>query len=201
MTEGAGLRDRLLRAAEDEIAEHGPVRASLRGIARRCGVSHQAVAHHFTDRAGLLTALAVEGFARLEQRALDAVAGVGPDAGRQLAAAGTAYVEFASDQRSLFDLMFSGLLHADDPDLVAARQRHRDFMVRTVAAAREAGWGMDVPAEELAAIGWAAVHGLVLLERDRVISAVYPEVDLDEIFLRFVRALSPAARPVGSPGA
>lgn len=188
---GADLRTRLLRAAEQEIAEHGPVAASLRGIARRCGVSHQAVAHHFTDRAGLFTALAVEGFSRLERRTLDAAAGVGPDAGQQLAAAGTAYVVFASEQRSLFDLMFSGLLRSDDPDLAAVRQRQRDFMVRTVSAAQAAGWGLDVPAEELAAIGWASMHGLVLLERDRMISSVYPEVDLDEVFLRFVRALAP----------
>jgi len=191
------LRERLLRAAEEEVALRGPVDASLRAIARRCGVSHQAVAHHFTDRAGLFTALAVDGFARLERHTLEAVAGVGPDAGQQLAAAGTAYVVFAEEHHSLFDLMFSGLLRSDDPDLVAARQRQRDFMVRTVTAARAAGWGMDVPAEELAALGWAAMHGLVLLERDRMISSVYPEVDLDEVFLRFVRALAPAISEKG----
>ena len=57
----ADLRQRLLRAAEQEIATSGPAKASLRGIARRVGVSHQATAHHFDDRAGLFTALAVEG--------------------------------------------------------------------------------------------------------------------------------------------
>ena len=72
------LRARLLRAAEAEIAATGPARASLRAIARRCGVSHQATAHHFVDRAGLFTALAVEGHELLlqeTQEAIDAHAG------------------------------------------------------------------------------------------------------------------------------
>ena len=52
------LRRAILTAALDVIAADGPSGLSLRDLARRAGVSHAAPAHHFKDRAGLLTAIA-----------------------------------------------------------------------------------------------------------------------------------------------
>lgn len=184
------LRARLLRAAEAEIATVGPARASLRAIARRCGVSHQATAHHFADRAGLFTALAVEGHDLLHEKTREAIDGAPVDGGQQVAAAGTAYVEFSRRHAALFDLMYRpDLLHNDDERLVAARLAQRELMLATVAAAQARGWGTDVPTAELATLGWAAVHGLAVLERDLVVSTVYPEVDLDLILRRVVHVL------------
>lgn len=186
----ADLRERLLRAAEQEIAECGPARASLRAIARRVGVSHQATAHHFEDRAGLFTALAVEGLEMLLERTQEAIDRAPVEAGQQVAAAGTAYVEFAINQPTMFDLMFRPeLLHVEDPRFVSARQLHRDMMISTVEAAQATGWGKAVPAPELAALGWAAVHGIAVLQRDELVSALYPEVDLDQILSRVAVAL------------
>ena len=59
------LRRALLAAALDVIATDGPAALSLRDLARRAGVSHAAPAHHFRDRTGLLTAVAVEGYGML----------------------------------------------------------------------------------------------------------------------------------------
>ena len=56
------LRRALLDAALAEIAEGGPGQVSLRELARPVGVSHAAPRHHFGDKRGLLTAVAVEGF-------------------------------------------------------------------------------------------------------------------------------------------
>lgn len=55
------LAERLLDAVEAEIVERGTTEISLRAVARRLGVSHQAPGYVFTDRAGLLTALAGRG--------------------------------------------------------------------------------------------------------------------------------------------
>ena len=49
-------------AAEDEIARHGIAAASLRQVAERAGVSHTAVGKCFGDKAGLLAAVAAEGY-------------------------------------------------------------------------------------------------------------------------------------------
>lgn len=187
------LRQRLLRAAEQEIATSGPAKASLRGIARRVGVSHQATAHHFDDRAGLFTALAVEGFELLLEQSVAAVEAVGPDgvaAGAQVAAAGAAYVEFATRHPTMFDVMFRPeLLHADDPRLLDVRRLHRDLLVQIVSAAQAEGWGAAVPTEELAVVGWAAVHGLAVLQRDAQLGEVLPEVDTGRLLERVARAL------------
>jgi AcrR family transcriptional regulator len=184
------LRARLLRAAEAEIAATGPARASLRAIARRCGVSHQATAHHFVDRAGLFTALAVEGHDLLLEETQEAIAEAPVEGGQQVASAGAAYVEFSRRHTALFDLMYRpDLLRNDDEQLIAARLAQRELMLATIGAAQERGWGTGVPTAELATLGWASVHGLAVLQRDLVVSAVYPEVDLDSILRRVVHVL------------
>lgn len=184
------LRARLLRAAEAEIAATGPARASLRAIARRCGVSHQATAHHFADRAGLFTALAVEGHELLAAETREAIAAAAVESGQQVAAAGAAYVEFSRRHAALFDLMFrTDLLRNDDEQLMAARLVQRDLMLETIAAAQERGWGTEVPTADLAALGWASVHGLAVLERDAIVSLTYPEVDPDSLLRRVAHVL------------
>ncbi len=197
----ADLRQRLLRAAEQEIAACGPAKASLRAIARRVGVSHQATAHHFDDRAGLFTALAVEGFDLLLERTRQAIAASsaglssdGPDAGRPVAAAGAAYVEFALRHPTMFDVMFRPeLLHADDERLVAAREEHRAVLLSNIAAAQERGWGVGVPTEELAVIGWATVHGLAVLERDSQLDGLLSETEMPRVLERVARTLEALA--------
>ena len=69
------LRQALLDAAVATLDEVGADRLSLREVARRAGVSHAAPAHHFTDKAGLLTAVATEGFGMLVTYLADAQPG------------------------------------------------------------------------------------------------------------------------------
>lgn len=192
----ADLRQRLLRAAEQEIASCGLAKASLRAIARRVGVSHQATAHHFDDRAGLFTALAVEGFELLLDRTHAAVAGVPAEGGQQVIASAVAYVEFAATRPTMFDVMFRPeLLHADDTRLGAARLEHRVLLRELVGTAQATGWAASVPAEELATVGWAAVHGLAVLQRDAQLTAVPTGVEVDpaRLIVQVGRALDALA--------
>ena len=110
------LRRALLAAAVEAIDEVGPTAMSLRDVARRAGVSHAAPAHHFGDKAGLLTALAAEGFRRLADE-LDRTA---RETGSFLEV-GVAYVRFAVTHPAHFAVMFRPDLHdTDDPELVEA---------------------------------------------------------------------------------
>ena len=59
------LRAAILTEAARLVAERGADGVSLRELAREAGVSHAAPAHHFTDRRGLFTALAAQGFGLL----------------------------------------------------------------------------------------------------------------------------------------
>ncbi|MEU3619522.1 TetR/AcrR family transcriptional regulator [Streptomyces sp. NPDC006872] len=53
----AARRADIIRAARDSFAEHGHGGASLRDIAKRAGISHAAVLHHFENKDELLTAV------------------------------------------------------------------------------------------------------------------------------------------------
>ena len=184
------LRVRLLRAAEQEIAVCGPSGASLRAIARRVGVSHQATAHHFDDRAGLFTALALEGTHLLYDETVAAIASAPVEGGHQVAAAGAAYVSFALRRPTMFDVMYRPeLLHADDPALVEASNRNRELMIDAITRAQATGWGAMLPAAEIAMLGWATVHGLAVLQRNGHAATLYPDVDTDDILSRVVHAL------------
>src|SRR2546423_2801057 len=95
------LRRTLLAAAVEAIAEHGPAAISLRDLARRADVSHAAPAHHFGDKAGLLTAIAAEGYLLLAAALHDAAARTG-----SFLEVGVAYVGFAVDQPAHFAVMY-----------------------------------------------------------------------------------------------
>ena len=151
------LRQAVLAAAVDALTESGPARLSLRDLARRAGVSHAAPAHHFGDKAGLLTAVAAEGYNLLadtltaaQQRTADFLD------------VGVAYVRFAVDHRAHFEVMFRpDLYHPDDPAVAAARQCAADALyggVRSVTATRR---GPDIPLAGIAA--WSLVHGFATL--------------------------------------
>ena len=157
------LRRVLLSTAAEAIAESGPAALSLRELARRAGVSHAAPAHHFGDKAGLLTALATQGF--------DLLADALRQAGDDLLDTGVAYVGFAVRHRAHFDVMFRPELYrADDPELVAARARSGEVLREGVARHT----GREPDADALAA--WSIVHGFATL---RLSGALPPRVGDD----------------------
>jgi AcrR family transcriptional regulator len=117
------LRDVLLSEARRLLTTEGPQAITLRGLAKRAGVSHSAPLRHFPDRDALLDALAAEGFDEL-------VAALGAaeqhdDLHARLSEYAHAHVHFALENGPLMELMFSG---APRPaDSLAARAANRFF--------------------------------------------------------------------------
>src|SRR5271154_6600582 len=62
------LRRALIESALALVTEEQDWTFSLREVARRAGVSHNAPYHHFADKRELLAAVAVVGFAALGER-------------------------------------------------------------------------------------------------------------------------------------
>jgi AcrR family transcriptional regulator len=146
----------LLEAALQAIVEVGPAAVSLRDLARRTGVSHAAPAHHFGDKAGLLTAVATDGFRRLAATLRETYQATG-----SFLEVGVAYVGFAVTHRAHFEVMFRPeLYHTDDPDLVQARDAARSLLYPPAAEAANSPEGDDVRA---AVAAWSLVHGLATL--------------------------------------
>jgi AcrR family transcriptional regulator len=138
------LRSAALRAAGKVLEREGVAALSLREVARRANVSHNAPYRHFPDRESLLVALATEGFDLLRE----ALANVPP------ARMGEAYVTFAVAHPQRFRLMFGGAL---------SLEKHPDLKARSAAAFAEveksfAGLGSEAP--RAAAAAWSLVHGL-----------------------------------------
>lgn len=158
------LRAALIRAAEDELIEKGVDAFSLRGAAKRAGVSHAAPAHHFRDANAMLDALAASGFARLTAAMKDEQATADADGEAQLTAAATGYLRFALDNPEMLQLMFgTSRRRGDDADLRRASEAAFSVLVNGVGLARgrdvfksEAGW-RDVAA------CWSMVHGYAQL--------------------------------------
>ncbi|MDF3051104.1 MAG: TetR family transcriptional regulator [Pseudonocardia sp.] len=150
------LRQTLLAAAVDAIAESGPARLSLRELARRAGVSHAAPAHHFGDKAGLLTAVAAEGYHLLAD-ALTAAQQAG-----DFLDTGVAYVRFAVDHRAHFEVMYRpDLYHPDDQAVAAARQRAADALYGGVGTVTDTRTDSGIALAGAAA--WCLVHGFATL--------------------------------------
>ncbi|MGC2939417.1 MAG: TetR/AcrR family transcriptional regulator [Brevibacterium sp.] len=146
------LRRTLLAETASAIADDGVAKLSMRALAKRAGVSNAAPTYHFGDKSGLLTALAAEGFDLLAE----AMAGVDDDGG--LIDRGVAYVEFALARPSHFTVMFQPrLLHDDDAELVAARQRAWAALSVGVAKTR------SEPDSDFGVAAWSIVHGYATL--------------------------------------
>src|ERR1700741_4543131 len=101
----ANLREELLEAAIRLIAEVGPTAFTLREIARRAGVSHNAPYRHFRDKDDVIAAVATQGYRELNHAMLDA-AKPDTDAVRCLKCAGLAYIAFALRRPEHFTVMF-----------------------------------------------------------------------------------------------
>ena len=169
------VRWALLAAARAELLDHGVGGLSLRAIAARAGVSRATPKWHFDDRAGLLTALAVEGFDQLDDALRGAVEGVADPAAR-FTALGRAYLDFGLAHAELFALMFRvEELDGDNAALVGARQRSFSVLVDTAAAATggvpPVDGGVAPPVGDVPLLAWACAHGLVVLIRDGALQA------------------------------
>lgn len=159
------LRAALLTAAESELADSGVEGFSLRGVARRAGVSHAAPAHHFGDVNGLLTALAALSFERFTVAMETAAATARPDPLSQVVAIGMGYIDYAAGNPHLFGLQFaSERPNWDD----AALKQHAEaafgsLKVRVEALARTLGRDAEAVADVMIPKFWATTHGLATL--------------------------------------
>jgi AcrR family transcriptional regulator len=154
------LKAVILAEAATLVAERGADGISLRELARAAGVSHAAPAHHFTDRRGLFTALAAEGWRKLA----DALAGARPD----FTDAALAYVRFAIDHPGHYAVMFDrSLVGPEDPELVAAQDAAGAELVQGVGTLDDPRAKDDPQAAALAA--WSLVHGFSLLWLNKAI--------------------------------
>jgi AcrR family transcriptional regulator len=163
MRKPTDLRQKVLEASLALIEEGGLDRLSMREVARKAGVSHQAPYHYFGDRESILAALAGDGFSKLEEALVRAASQAGSNPTSAVEAIGRAYVEFALRNPAYFQAMF----RADAVPLdhyPEARKREDEAFGKLVEGIGQAFAAQPAEVKQAIAVAsWAMVHGLATL--------------------------------------
>jgi AcrR family transcriptional regulator len=159
------LREALIQAALDLIAEKGPTGFTFADAARSAGVSAAAPYRHFRDRDELLSDVATRGFALFAEDLEKAWEEGRPDPQTAFERVGRAYLAFARREPSFYSAMFeSGLPVSDSPELREAGERAYAVLRRAsealVATLPERG---RPPASMVSFHVWAIAHGIASL--------------------------------------
>jgi AcrR family transcriptional regulator len=159
------LREALMRAALDLIAEKGPAGFTFAEAARTAGVSPAAPYRHFRDRDELLASVALQGFGQFEAALTKAWDGGRPDPFAAFERMGKAYLAFARAEPAYYSAMFEAAVPLDtNPELRQAGDR-AFATLRTAAEALIATLpsASRPPALMVALHIWALSHGIASL--------------------------------------
>ena len=119
------LKEALLQAALDLIAQKGAAGFTFADAARMAGVSPAAPYRHFRDRDELLSSIAQRGFEQFEAALTAAWDDGRPDTVTAFERVGKAYLAFARDEPAFYSAMFESGLPVDAQSDVAGRERAR----------------------------------------------------------------------------
>ncbi len=161
------LRQALIDGALELISEGNIESLSLRGLARKVGVSYAAPYHHFKDKTQLLSELAIDGFERLRVQMYEQCQSTSDDPKDALLAQGRAYLQFAVTHPSHYRVMFSIELsgRGEYPEVQSAA----DACFNNLIADTQVLVGLGVPEQDVrnvATVIWSTVHGAATLWND-----------------------------------
>lgn len=192
------LKAAVVDAAFAVIADEGLEKLSLREIARRLGVSHQAPYKHFPSRDHILAAVVARCFARFADALEDRPATEDPltDLGNM----GLAYLAFAEREPLAYRLMFNTPLPdgAAHPAMLARAQHAFDLLHARLETLplRDPDHTIANPIKHDAMFIWSALHGLAsLLQSDATKTMGLTEAEKTVAVDRLMQRLSMALVP------
>ena len=166
----ADLGEACVREALAILGQDGLEALSLREVARRLGVSHQAPYKHFPSRDHLVAELVRRAFADFAHH-LDTNPPAG-DPDRDLAAMGGAYLAYARAHPLHYRLMFGTPLPnpADHPAMLQAARHAFSLLCEALARMHTDAAGQKVTVDDDrvrldALFVWSAMHGLASIRQ------------------------------------
>ena len=189
------LKEALVRAALELIAEKGPAGFTFADAARWAGVSPAAPYRHFRDRDELLADVGRRGFEQFTTAQLRAWDDGKPDVFSAFDRLGKAYLHFAKREPAYYSAMFEAGVPLDaDPQLREAGERAfavlRGAAEKLVALMPAPG---RPPALMVALHIWSLTHGIASLfargDAARRALPMPPEELLEAAFLIYLRGL------------
>jgi AcrR family transcriptional regulator len=160
------MRQDILQAAREIIAEEGAGALSIRGIAARIGYSAAALYEYYKGKGDIARALFIFGFERLAE-AMEDCEQTHSDPRARIRAMSEAYRQFALAYPQEYSLMFSRPIPEFTPtsdDLRNVAGRAFAPLQRAYADRIALGELRPIDARTAATVAWALVHGMVSLE-------------------------------------
>lgn len=157
------LKQALVDAALELLAEGGPAALTLTEAAKRVGVTAAAPYRHFSGRDELMAELARRGFETFGERIETAWDEGRPDARTAMRRMGAAYLAFAREEPGLYSAMFGAAATLAAPEPAAAADHALEILWRAVVAYLQHGGASAQGARNLALQIWALSHGVAML--------------------------------------
>jgi len=180
-----------------EAEQGGPEAISLKALAKDLGVSQPAPYRHFADRDALLQAVTAEAFRQFNAILREAIAKSSKRS--RLSRFAQAALDFGLRRNGIYRLMFASRTMAcapDDSELHLAAMETFDLLLEALEAPR-----VGLLRERHALQIWAALHGVVMLAEQGLLTGKTAHVTREELVEDFVvqtkLALSQAIEAAG----
>jgi AcrR family transcriptional regulator len=193
------LRDALVKAALKEAEQGGPEAISIKALAKELGVSQPAPYRHFADRDALLEAVTAEAFRQFNAILQEAIRK--PSKRSKLSRFAQAALDFGLKRNGIYRLMFASRIMAcaaKDCELHVAARETFALLVESLEAPAVA-----LLRERHALQIWAALHGVVTLAEQGLLTGQVAQVTREELIEDIVQqtkaALAAAIEAAGGP--
>jgi AcrR family transcriptional regulator len=171
------LRDALVHAALREAERGGPEAISIKALAKKLGVSQPAPYRHFADREALLAAVTAEAFRQFSAALREAIQK--PSKRSKLSRLAQATLAFGLRRNGIYRLMFASRIMA----CASKGSELHTAAMDTLALVLEA---LEAPAvgllrERYALQIWAALHGVVMLAEQGLLTGKIANITREEL--------------------
>lgn len=176
------LRDALIKAALQEAEQGGAEAISIKALAKRLGVSQPAPYRHFADREALLAAVTAESFRQFSAFLRGAVAK--PSKQSKLLRLALATLDFGLRRNGIYRLMFASRTvscAAKDSELHEATRETFALVIEALEAPA-VGYLRERQALKI----WAALHGVVMLAEQGLLTGEAAHATREELVEDFV---------------
>lgn len=182
------LRETLVEAALDILANEGIAALSLRSIARKSNVSQAAPYSHFRNKKELISTVAESGFQKLAIKMAEDASGSATTEAR-INKLVYSYIEFAQSNKPLFQLMFSKEISDMKGSETLAMTAGKSYSL--ISAALSKSENSETDTNFLTVAIWSLCHGLTNLIIDEKLDVEkFGATDVKEFVAKTVRIFS-----------
>lgn len=171
------LRDALVEAALHEVERGGPEAISISALAKKLGVSQPAPYKHFADRETLLTAVTAEAFRQFNTVLRESI---GKSSKRsKLSRLAQTTLDFGLRRNGIYRLMFASRIMAcaaRGSELHGAAMETFELLLEALEAP-----AVGLLRERSALKIWAALHGVVMLAEQGLLTGQIAHISREEL--------------------